>query len=150
MSSDDKRCSNCGTPLMAEDTSCPSCGAPVILDAGFPKPEEFVHPSYQNIDPEPPVILSTPEPASIVEPVDFPETPKVPVQEFSATPDVITDSRIPAKAGNNPTRFCLLLFAAIFFLTLCCLIVTGIILWNIGDALVGLFREILNSFGIFL
>lgn len=121
------RCTNCGTPLMAEDTKCPACGAPVDADTLFPKPEEFVDVSYQNVDPEPiisePVIIDT-------EPIG------------ESTYKVDDTYAAPAGGNNTALRTCGITCGVLFVAGLCCLLSLAVVLWFTGDLIVNILRSI--------
>jgi hypothetical protein len=141
MATSEARCQNCGTPLKPEDTACPSCGAAVEAASLFPKPEEFVHESYQNV--EEPV-----EPVVEVLEAEVVDIPPVRPQRTSTPPSSTAGMYSPPPAQTSVSggrnRGCLIACSVTAVVLLCCLVATALVVafsWNIVV-------DILNSIGI--
>ena len=132
MATSQLRCAHCGTPLQPEDTVCPACGAAVNPEPAFPQPEEFVHPSYQNVDPVPP--SSNPEQGVI----DIEPTP----QAYTSPPQQSYAYSEPA-APSGRNRGCLITCGVLALVTLCCVVPALVVLWFSGDIIL----NVLHSFG---
>lgn len=141
MTTEETRCTNCGTPLSPDDERCPACGAPVGEETSFPAREEFVHESYQNVEPqefagEPTSYPPTSEPVVI----DSPAEPAS-GEPFAASPPVYQTTQ----GGNSTARTCGIACGVFLLVGLCCLITLAVILWFTGD----LVLDILRSMGIY-
>jgi hypothetical protein len=145
----ERRCANCGNPLQPEDTTCPSCGAAVNPEELFPKAEEFMHPSYQNVEAYevPPATSTQPEAQPDVEPV--PEVVDLPLRGGavrSAQP-AYTPPYTPAGEDILPEkkdgwqRGCLIACGVIALVGLCCVLSLGLVLWFTGDVIVEFLRQ---------
>lgn len=142
MATSEARCQNCGTPLMPEDTNCPSCGAAVNAESLFPKPEEFVHESYQNVE-EPAETVIEVQAADVIDVP--PASPPRPAAAQSTGAGMYSPPPAQTTQPSNRNRGCLIACAVTAVILLCCLVATAIVVafsWNIVV-------DILNSIGIF-
>lgn len=145
MTTEAKRCANCGISLTDTDEVCPACGAPVDADTNFPEPEEFVHESYQNIDPPEPEVDTTPAYADTPEPVVIQTRPDTSGGEpFAASPPVYSTGG--GQTTSSTGRTCAIACGVILILVLCCLLSFALVAWFAGDLVIDILRE----FGIFI
>lgn len=130
MATSELRCEHCGTPLQPDDIVCPACGASVNPEPAFPQPEEFVHPSYQNVDPAPPQQSQE----AVV--IDVEPTP----QPFASTPQQSYAYTEPATSSTR-NRGCWVACGVLALVIMCCILPTLAVLWYTGDAILNILRS---------